>query len=135
MTDPGTSLNAPNNSQMANKVKSSVAIFGPHGTASPYFDTSAFAPVTTATFGNAGWDSLRGPGYGNVDFSVFRSFEVWDRMKAQFRAEALNLTNHPNFSNPDSGDTDSSFGLINSTNPGSRVIAQRYLRLGLRLSF
>jgi hypothetical protein len=135
VTDPGTSLNAPNNSQMANKVKTSVAIYGPHGTASPYFDTSAFAPVTNAAFGNAGWDSLRGPGYGNLDFSIFRGFQVMEKLKAQFRAEALNLTNHPNFSNPDSGDTDGSFGLISSTNPGSRVIAQRYLRLGLRLSF
>jgi len=135
VTDPGTSLNAPNNSQMANKVKSSVAIYGPHGTASPYFDTSAFAPVTTATFGTAGWDSLRGPGYGNLDFSIFRSFKLWDRLGAQFRAEALNLTNHPNFANPDSGDTDSGFGLISSTNPGSRVIAQRYFRLGMRLNF
>lgn len=135
VTDPGTSLNAPQNGQMANKVKSKVAIYGPHGTSSPYFDTSAFAPVTTAQFGNAGWDSVRGPGYGNLDFSIFRSFPIYERLKMQLRAEALNLTNHPNFSNPDSGVTDAGFGLISGTNAGSRVIAQRYMRLGAKFTF
>jgi hypothetical protein len=53
----------------------------------------------------------------------------------QFRAEGLNLTNHPNFSNPDSGVTDPNFGQITSVNPGSRLIAQRYFRLGLKGMF
>ena len=53
----------------------------------------------------------------------------------QFRVEALNLTNHPNFSNPDRGVTDPDFGLITSTNPGSRLIAERYFRLGLKVMF
>ena len=135
VTDPGTSLNAPDNGQMANKVKSSVAIYGPHGTTSPYFDITAFAPVTTAEFGNAGWDTVRGPGYGDLDFSVFRSFNIYERLKMQFRAEAMNLTNHPNFANPDGGVDDGGFGLISSTNPGSRTIAQRFMRLGLKLTF
>jgi hypothetical protein len=56
-------------------------------------------------------------------------------LKAQFRIEALSLTNHPNFSNPDSGVTDPDFGLITSTNPGNRLIAERYFRLGLKLLF
>ncbi len=135
ITAPGTSLNAPGNNQMANKVKSKVAIFGAHGVTSPYFDTAAFAPVTTAAFGTAGWDSLRGPGYFNVDFSLFRSFPIRENFKMQFRAEALNLGNHPNFSNPDGGVTDGNFGTISSTNPGSRLIAERYFRLGMKLMF
>jgi hypothetical protein len=53
----------------------------------------------------------------------------------QVRAEALNLINHPNFSNPDGGVTDGNFGLISSTNAGSRLIAERFLRLGLKLTF
>jgi Carboxypeptidase regulatory-like domain/TonB-dependent Receptor Plug Domain len=132
---PGTSLNAPGSPQLADQVKPHVAIFGAHGLASPYFDTSAFAPVRTARFGTSSFDSVRGPGYGNLDFGLFRTFGIDDWLKAQFRLEALNLTNHPNFSSPDSGVTDSGFGLIASTNPGSRLIAERYFRLGLKLIF
>jgi len=132
---PGTSLNAPGSPQLADQVKPEVAIYGAHGKASPYFDTSAFAPVTTARFGTSGFDSLRGPGYSILDFGLFRTFGLREPLKAQFRIEALNLTNHPNFSNPDSGVTDPDFGLITSTNPGSRLIAERYFRLGLKLLF
>ena len=132
---PGTSLNAPGNPQLADQVKPDVAIHGAHGMASPYFDTSAFAPVTTARLGTSSFDSLRGPGYGNLDFGLFRNLGIWESLKAQFRIEAFNLTNHPNFSNPDSGVTDPDFGLITSTNPGSRLIAERYFRLGLKLLF
>ena len=132
---PGTSLNAPGSPQLADQVKPGVAIYGAHGLASPYFDVSAFAPVTTARFGTSSFDSLRGPGYGNLDFGLFRTFAIREPLKAQFRIEALNLTNHPNFSNPDNGVTDPDFGLITSTNPGSRLIAERYFRLGLKLLF
>jgi hypothetical protein len=132
---PGDSLNAPGNSQIADKVKSKVAIYGAHGLASPYFDTSAFAPVSQARFGTAGFNSLRGPGYANLDFGLFRTFAIKEQLKMQFRAEALNLFNHPNFSNPDNGVTDGNFGLINSTNAGSRLIAERFFRLGFKLMF
>ena len=132
---PGDSLNAPGNSQIADKVKPSVHIFGAHGLVSPYFDTTAFAPVSAARFGTAGFDSLRGPGYANLDTSLFRTFPIKDALKMQFRLEALNLFNHPNFGNPDNGVTDGSFGLIGGTNAGSRLIAERYYKFGLRMMF
>jgi hypothetical protein len=122
---------------MADKVKSSVTIYGGHGLSSPYFDTSAFAPVTQARFGNAGWDSLRGPGYTNLDLSVFRTFPIREPVRVQLRAEALNLMNHPNFGNPDGGVTDGpdNFGIINGINPGSRTTAERFMKLGLKFMF
>lgn len=132
---PGTSLNAPGNAQTADQVKSHVSILGAHGLVSPYFDTSAFAPVTAASFGTAAYSSIRGPGYGNLDLSIFRTFPIFERLKMQFRAEAFNLLNHPNFANPDSGVTDANFGLITGTSPGNRLIAERYMKLGLRLQF
>jgi hypothetical protein len=135
VTAPGTSLNAPLSNQMADQVKPNVSIYGGHNATSPYFDTTAFAAVTQPRFGTAGWDSLRGPGYFNLDMSVFRTFPVWERVKLQFRGEALNALNHPNFGNPDSGVTDSNFGIISTTNPGSRLIAERYLRFGLKFLF
>jgi hypothetical protein len=135
VSSSGNSLNAPGSAQRADQVKPHVAIYGAHGLISPYFDTSAFAQVTTARFGTASFDSLRGPGFANVDAGIFRTFALRDWLKMQFRAEALNLTNHPNFNNPDSGVTDSNFGLINGTNAGSRLVAERYFRMGLKLTF
>lgn len=135
VTADGTSLNAPGNNQIADKIKPKVAIHGANGNRSPYFDTAAFAPVGQARFGTAGFDSLRGPGYGNLDFSLFRTFPIKEALKMQFRGEALNLINHPNFGNPDSGVADGNFGMISSTNAGSRLIAERFFRLGLKLSF
>lgn len=135
VTASDASLNAPGNSQVADKVKASVKINGVHGLYSKYFDTTAFAGVDQARFGNAGFDSLRGPGYANLDFSLFRSFPIKDTLKMQFRAEALNLTNHPNFSNPDSNVNSGTFGEITGTTTGSRLIAERYFRWGLRVMF
>ena len=100
VTAAGTSLNAPNNSQRANVVKSGVAILGGTGPNQSYFDPLAFAPVTTAAFGTSSFDMVRGPGTFNFDAGLFREFHVTERFKIQFRAESLNVTNTPHFSNP-----------------------------------
>jgi hypothetical protein len=133
---PGGPLNSPGSPQQANQVKQHVAIYGARGLAGPYFDTSAFTQVTTAAvFGTAHFDSLRGPGFANMDAGLFRTFALRKSLRLQFRAEAFNLTNHPNFNNPDSGVTDGQFGLINGTNAGSRLVAERYFRMGLKFTF
>lgn len=134
VTADGGSLNASGNTQRADLIKDHVDVYGTGNTAN-YFDTSAFAPVTTARFGTAGFDILRGPGVKNLDLSLFRSFRVTDRFNAQFRAEALNLTNTPHFSNPGSNVSASGFGAITSTSAPSRQFDERFLRLGLRISF
>ena len=56
--------------------------------------------VTTARFGNAGFNSVRGPGVNNLNASLFRKFSFRDRFAVEFRAEAFNATNTPHFSNP-----------------------------------
>ena len=56
-----TSLNAPGNPQIADVVKEPT-ILGGVGPTDPYFDVTAFAPVTAPRFGNAGFNTLRGPG-------------------------------------------------------------------------
>ncbi|MGH9784861.1 MAG: hypothetical protein ACRD88_11820, partial [Terriglobia bacterium] len=51
-------------------------------------------------YGNAGRNTLRGPGAKNLDLSVFKSFKATERSSVQFRAEAFNLTNTPSFEIP-----------------------------------
>ncbi|MEP6743232.1 MAG: TonB-dependent receptor [bacterium] len=51
-------------------------------------------------FGSLGRNALRGPGYRNVDFSIFKDTPITESVKIQLRAEIFNIFNHPNFSNP-----------------------------------
>ncbi len=150
VTASNASLNAPGNTQRANQVKPQVQILGGIGPNQPYFDPLAFAPVTTASFGNAGYDSLRGPGTLNTDAGLFRNFRITERWKAEFRAEALNLTNTPHFAAPSGTGLNVSnlqvangavtnlggFATINATTgTGREGIDERTFRFALRFTF
>jgi hypothetical protein len=119
---PTASLNSARNSQTAKQVIPTVAILGGCGPGNPYFNPNAFAAVTTPTFGNSGRDIIRGPGVFNVNASLFRSFSSRERVKAQFRADALGLTNTPQFSNA-SATVGSSSLSIASAAAGARQIS------------
>src|SRR5581483_7362108 len=108
VTAANASLNAPGSLQRADLVKPEVKIVGRGVGGQPYFDPLAFAPVSGARFGTAGFNILRGPHNRNLDLSVFRTFPVTERIRFQFRAEAFNLTNTPHFNPPTSGTTNSS---------------------------
>jgi outer membrane receptor protein involved in Fe transport len=54
----------------------------------------------TRHFGNMGRDSLRGPSFKQVDFSVFKDTKVAEKLTMQLRVEIFNIFNHPNFANP-----------------------------------
>ncbi|HET9405835.1 MAG TPA: TonB-dependent receptor [Candidatus Sulfotelmatobacter sp.] len=61
------------------------------------FNTCAFATNTVfGTFGNAGRNIIRGPGYQNWDFSIFKNFPITEQRRFEFRAEFFNLWNHVN---------------------------------------
>jgi len=103
-----------------------------------YVDASAFAaPAKNAAGmyiapGTAGRDIVRGPGFSNIDFALFKNFPVTERIKGQFRVQAYNLTNTPHFSNPsDTNLNDGKIGQINSVLTNS----WRQVELALRFTF
>lgn len=57
-----------------------------------------FAPPERGTFGNAGVGVLRGPGFANVDLSLYRNINVAERKTLQLRFESYNTLNHTQFS-------------------------------------
>lgn len=127
------SLNAPGNSQIADQLKPEVEIIG---SVNQWFDVTAYAPVTTARFGNSGFNQLRGPGMINADMSVYRLFRITERVNVQFRGEMFNITNTPHFANPRNDVSGTQFGVLNAiANTGRDGIDERFVRFGLRLSF
>jgi hypothetical protein len=76
---------------------------GPCANAAPcvnWINPSSFGLPAIGTFGNTGKGSLRGPGYFDVDLGLFKTFDMTERMRLQFRAEFFNALNHTNFSDP-----------------------------------
>jgi hypothetical protein len=54
----------------------------------------------TRHFGNLGRNSLRGPAFKEMNFSIFKDTRLTERVNLQIRAEFFNIFNHPNFSSP-----------------------------------
>jgi hypothetical protein len=122
-----------------------------HGVAGPggsdlWFDTSSFAqPLDpdgkTPHFGNMGRNNISGPGLGDLDLSLFRKFEVTERIRGEFRAESLNVTNTPAFANPNTTVGNANFGLVTGTlaglvaNQSIGGTGPRSIQLGLKVTF
>ena len=83
-------------------------------TADRWFDTSAFAAPAYGFYGNASNGTIRGPGYTSVNTSLYKTFPIRDRFNLQFRVEAFNVLNHPNFNNVDTGLGDGNYGQVTS---------------------
>lgn len=58
---------------------------------------NAFANPAADQFGNAPRNFVRGFGSWQMDVAVRREFAIYEQLKLQFRAEAFNVFNHPNF--------------------------------------
>jgi hypothetical protein len=69
------------------------------------------------------------PGFQNWNLAVFKRFAITESHNLQFRAEAFNFPNHPNWDNVDTNPTSATFGKV--TNKTS----ERNLQLSLRYSF
>ena len=54
----------------------------------------------TRHFGNEGRNSLIGPAFRQMDFSIFKNTNITERVKMELRFEAYNIFNHPNFASP-----------------------------------
>jgi len=129
LTANGGSLNAVGQTQTPDQVGPAHKLGGV-GTGHPFYDPSAFVPVTDVRYGNVGRNSLRGPGSVNFDFSLFRMFKITERVELQFRADAANLFNAPHFLNPSGDQTSANFLTITNAKND-----ERQFRFGLRLAF
>ncbi len=102
-----------------------------------WFDPAAFVAPPLYTFGNSGRNILRGPGTKQLDLSLFKDFVFAERRRVEFRAEAFNALNTPQFNNPNASIGFTS-GVAKITSAGSPTIYQRtsrQIQLALKIYF
>jgi hypothetical protein len=101
-----------------------------HSISSGWFAPTGFSKPTNGV-GNVGRNAVYGPGIAEGDVSVFKNVAFTERLKCELRAEAFNITNTPQFTNPDGNVTDGNFGLISAT----RQYSARQLQMAVRFTF
>ena len=105
---------------------------GPRTTAQ-WFDTSCFTRRSLAQTGerpgNAGRNSVRGPGFNRTDLSLFKNVAIRGDDALQLRVEAFNLFNQPRFFQPSGIIGTATFGQITSADDG------RIIQLGIKYIF
>ena len=80
------------------------------GTIDKWFNTSAFTQPALGTYGDSLRNSLRAPTINNLDFALFKNFNLPKGSRLQFRFESFNAFNHPNFTGVATNITDPAFG-------------------------
>jgi hypothetical protein len=102
-----------------------------HPTIAKWFDTSAFVDHQgEGTYGNAGVYPLHGDDQVQLDSSLAKTFNLFEGTHLEFRADAFNTFNHPDFGTPDAVVGDGGEGQVTSTS-----VDNRRMQLSLRLSF
>ncbi len=99
---------------------------------SSYLDPNGFtsapqAPNGTSPsdtdFGNSGVGLVRGPGQHNLDMALERTIPLFESQTLHFRTEFFNVTNTPNFANPNNTySSGAAFGIITATSNNPRII-------------
>jgi len=75
-------------------------LYGPQYPGGKAYNIAAFTSAPIGKEGNVGRNVLRGFGAWQIDFAMHRTFDLSERTGLEFRAEAFNVLNHPNFANP-----------------------------------
>jgi len=124
----------------------STAVDNPNPAA--WFNVSAFQMPAPGTFGNLGRATLTGPGVFTIDFSALKNFQLGGSRYVQFRVEAFNLLNTPNFADPNTNFAMSDWGAAGNNGiptPGSGAfgtitsirgtVPMRQIQFGMKFVF
>lgn len=105
-----------------------------------WYDTACFVRTTdiTGTYGDSGRGILRGPGSFNIDASIVKNTKIAG-VSTEFRVEAFNLLNHPQFANPNTTFDNAAGGTISSmlSSPSCSLCGttERQVQIGVKVKF
>ncbi len=106
-----------------------------HAIASPgtahYFTGNFSVPTATELQGNTGRNAFYGPGIAEGDVSLFKNVALTERYNMELRGEIFNVTNTPQFTNPDGNFQDGNFGQVTAT----RQASERQMQMAVRFTF
>ncbi|HEX5412626.1 MAG TPA: TonB-dependent receptor [Terriglobia bacterium] len=109
------------------------------GRGEQWFNPDAFTPVQDVRMGTSssrGLSWLRGPGLMQLDLSLFRNFKLTERFGLKVRAETLNFTNTPHWSNPNLTCSITTAGVCGgSLGQITDAFGNRIFQLGAEISF
>jgi hypothetical protein len=91
-------------------------------TPAKFFNTSAFATVPQFVIGDASRNPVRGPAYSDLDIALIKHTKLPGETDMEFRGELFNITNTPEFSQPNGSFGSAAFGSITSTTTDPRVV-------------
>ena len=106
-----------------------------------WFNPAAFGRPAQGTFGNLGRNAIYGPGFGSVDFSVFKATPITEKISTQLRFEIFNLFNRTNWANPGTSlASAATFGVMTNTRnggsaPGLGFGEPRNMQIALKFIF
>jgi hypothetical protein len=109
----GGTLKTPGNTQTPNQIAPIQILNGIN--TSPWLSVSSFAQPAGAVFGTLGRNVISGPGLFDLNLSLFKDFKIRERWQFELRCDTFNFTNTPEFANPGTDITSSTFGRITST--------------------
>ena len=132
-------FSAPNNVFNYNQwqfpnIKQGVSLTVPNRTIDRWFNTDAFEQPAPFTYGNAPRfiDQIRYSRVNNWDMSLAKNFNIFEKLKLQFRSELYNALNRVQFGRADTNFGGNNFGRVTGTAPGN---GPRTIQMALRLSF
>jgi hypothetical protein len=129
MSAPGYNLNYAYNPP---NVSSGSAVTLQNPTVNEWFNVNAFSAPAPYTIGSAPRriTQLRQDGVHSADIALMKNFSVKEYLKVQFRAEAFNIANTPQFAAPNTTFGSSTFGQVTS-----QANQPRQVQFGLKLTF
>ena len=122
------------NPYLGTPIRSGIGVTTPAGLAAArgYINPAAICStscVAVGTYGNLGRNTFRGRPNYQFDAQVSRIFSIYESFNATLRFEAFNLLNHPNFNNPATAYSSSTFGQV------SGASAPRIFQASVKLAF
>jgi trimeric autotransporter adhesin len=101
----------------------------PLDSGSGFFNLNAFGTAPVGSYGNAGRNTIPGPGTFSLNVAFARSFSLAERRRLEFRLETTNLLNHVNYTNY--------YTVVNAVNYGlpSAAAGMRTMQAVVRIRF